>query len=189
MEKKLIRINENELRRIINDTIKKAINEDISNANDPFTEAMNSLTEAYSLVSKARNLFLESARNSNDEVREMLKYFQNTIQKINTQIQNIIYFGESDYPDDEIFENFDNTKTIKDNAKQNERFAMSLLTSGNEKQLYNVGQKVDGNGLGFKDGIIVNTYTENGYFYYEVKYFIGKKPFTKVLRQKDIKIL
>ena len=26
---------------------------------------------------------------------------------------------------------FDNTKTIKDNAKQNERFAMSLLTSGN----------------------------------------------------------
>ncbi len=83
---------------------------------------------------------------------------------------------------------FDNTKTIKDNAKQNERFAMSLLTSGNETQLYRVGQKVDGNGLGFKDGIIVNTYTENGYIYYEVKYFIGKKTFTKVLRQKDIKI-
>ncbi len=103
MEKKLIRINENELRRIINDTIKKAINEDISNANDPFTEAMNSLNEAYSLVSKARNLFSERARNSNDEVSKMLKYFDTTIQKINSEIQNIIYYGESDYPDDENF--------------------------------------------------------------------------------------
>ena len=103
MEKKLIRINENELRRIINDTIKKAINEDISNANDPFTEAMNSLTEAYSLVSKARNLFSERAINSNDEVSKMLKYFDTTIQKINSEIQNIIYYGESDYPDDENF--------------------------------------------------------------------------------------
>ena len=103
MEKKLIRINENELRRIINDTIKKAINEDISNANDPFTEAMNSLTEAYSLVSKARNSFLESGRNSNDEVRKMLRYFETTIQKISSEIQNIIYYGKSNYPDDENF--------------------------------------------------------------------------------------
>lgn len=103
MEKKLIRINENELRRIINDTIKKAINEDISNANDPFTEAMNALDQAYSLVSKARNLFSERARNSNDEVSKMLKYFDTTIQKINSEIQNIIYYGESDYPDDENF--------------------------------------------------------------------------------------
>ena len=103
MEKKLIRINENELRRIINDTIKKAINEDISNANDPFTEAMNALDQAYSLVAKARNLFLKCGMTSNEEVGEMLKYFDTTIQKINSEIQNIIYYGESDYPDDENF--------------------------------------------------------------------------------------
>ena len=84
---------------------------------------------------------------------------------------------------------FDNTKSVKDNAKQNERFAMSLLVSGNETQLYSVGQTVDGNGLGFKDGTIANTYTENGYVYYEVKHLIGKKTFTKVLRQKDIKVI
>ena len=90
-------------KKYINDTIKKAINEDISNANDPFTEAMNALDQAYSLVAKARNLFSERARNSNDEVSKMLKYFDTTIQKINSEIQNIIYYGESDYPDDENF--------------------------------------------------------------------------------------
>ena len=84
---------------------------------------------------------------------------------------------------------FDNTKTVKDNSKQNERFVMSLLVSGNETQLYSVGQTVNGNGLGFNVGTLDTVYTENGYFYYEVKYFIGKKTFTKVLRQKDIKIL
>lgn len=84
---------------------------------------------------------------------------------------------------------FDNTKTVKDNSKQNERFAMDLLVSGNETQLYRVGQTVDGNGFGFNVGTIDDVYSENGYIYYEIKYFIGKKPFTKVLRQKDIKIL
>lgn len=84
---------------------------------------------------------------------------------------------------------FDNTKTVKDNSKQNERFVMGLLVSGNETQLYRVGQTVDGNGLGFNVGTIDGVYTENGYTYYEVKHFIGKKTFTKVLRQKDIKIL
>ena len=84
---------------------------------------------------------------------------------------------------------FDNTKSVKDNAKQNERFAMSLLVSGNETQLYSVGQTVNGNGLGFNVGTIDNVYTENGYVYYEVKHLIGKKTFTKVLRQKDIKVI
>lgn len=83
---------------------------------------------------------------------------------------------------------FDNTKKIKESSKMNEEFVMSLLTVGNEKQIFNIGQKVDGNGLGFKDGIITDVYKENGYIRYEVEYKLDKF-YKKILRQQDVSII
>jgi hypothetical protein len=83
---------------------------------------------------------------------------------------------------------FDNTKKIKDSSKVNEEFVMSLLTVGNETQKFNIGQKVDGNGNGFKNGIITDVYEENGYIRYEVEYKLDKK-YKKILRQQDISII
>ena len=103
MGKKIIKLTENDLYNAIKQTVIKILNEDVNNSNNDFTEAMNALDQAYSLVAKARNLFLKCGMTSNEEVGEMLKYFDTTIQKINSEIQNIIYYGVSDYPDDENF--------------------------------------------------------------------------------------
>lgn len=82
---------------------------------------------------------------------------------------------------------FDNTRIIKQQARQNQAFAEILSTKGNETQTYNIGQQVDGNGLGFTKGVITEIYTENGYIYYVVTYKVKRKEYTKALRQQDIK--
>lgn len=84
---------------------------------------------------------------------------------------------------------FDKTITIKRQSKANETFVASLYKSGTEKQLYKVGQTVSGNGLGFKSGVIIDAYNDNGYVYYVVSYKVGRKEYTKTLRQTDINII
>lgn len=83
---------------------------------------------------------------------------------------------------------FDNTRRTKQQARQNQAFAERLSTKGDEKQVYNVGQQVDGNGLGFAKGVITDIYTVNGYKYYIVTYKVRRKEYTKTLRQQDIKL-
>lgn len=85
---------------------------------------------------------------------------------------------------------FDNTYTIKRESKANEILATSLYKRGEEKHLYKVGQTVDGNGLGFTRGVIVDVYEVDGFIYYVVEYKLTprvKKTYQKTLRQNDIK--
>ena len=87
---------------------------------------------------------------------------------------------------------FDNTDTIKRQSKENENFAATLYKRGEEKQLYKVGQTVNGNGLGFKSGVIVDFYKVNGFIYYVVEYKLtprAKKTYQKTFRQIDINII
>lgn len=87
---------------------------------------------------------------------------------------------------------FDNTSTIKRESKANEIFATTLYKRGEEKQLYKVGQTVDGNGLGFTHGVIVDVYEVNGFIYYVVEYKLtprSRKTFQKTFRQIDINII
>lgn len=65
---------------------------------------------------------------------------------------------------------------------------ISKIECGNEKQLYCVGDVVDGNGLGFYTGTIIDTYVNNGYMCYVVEYRLPKcrKTYHITLRQKDI---
>lgn len=63
------------------------------------------------------------------------------------------------------------------------------IQSGNELQLYQVGQIVDGSGNGFYKGEIIEVYQENGFFYYVINYKLSeraRKAYTQTLRQKDI---
>lgn len=87
--------------------------------------------------------------------------------------------------------NFDNTLSVKKFAETQE--AKNILNDnfhGNEKQLYKVGDFVDGNGHGFNIGKIIDLYKNNGCFCYVVEYKIkpkARKTFKMILRQKDIK--
>lgn len=84
---------------------------------------------------------------------------------------------------------FDNTAAIKRQSKANETFAAALYKGGAEKQLYKVGQTVNGSGFGFNRGVIVDAYEFNGFIYYVVEYKLtprAKKTYQKTLRQKDI---
>ena len=59
------------------------------------------------------------------------------------------------------------------------------IPSGNEKQLYNVGQKVCSTELSpvcCCDREIIGLYKENGYFYY----LVNMGDYTRIFRQKDI---
>lgn len=83
---------------------------------------------------------------------------------------------------------FDNTLSVRELAKR------TILKDepGNEVQLYNIGQKVDGYGHGFYFGTIVEVYEENGYIRYVVEYKLkprARKTYTKTLRQIDIKLI
>ena len=85
---------------------------------------------------------------------------------------------------------FDNTISVKREAQK----AAYLLNdeSGNETALYKIGQKVDGNGLGFSVGEITDVYGQNGYVRYIITYKISpraRKVYQKTLRQQDIKII
>lgn len=87
--------------------------------------------------------------------------------------------------------NFDNTLNIKKFAETQE--AKNILNDnfhGSEKQLYKIGDLVDGNGHGFNTGKIIDVYKNNGFFCYVVEYKIkprSRKTFKTTLRQKDIK--
>ena len=87
---------------------------------------------------------------------------------------------------------FDNTSAIKRQSKENETFAAALYKSGTEKQLYKVGQTVNGKGFGFTSGVIVDAYEVNGFIYYVVEYKLtprAKKTYQKTFRQIDINII
>ena len=87
--------------------------------------------------------------------------------------------------------NFDNTLSVKKFAETQE--AKNILNDnfhGNEKQLYKVGDFVDGNEHGFDIGKIIDVYKNNGFFCYVIEYKIkpkARKTFKMTLRQKDIK--
>ena len=87
--------------------------------------------------------------------------------------------------------NFDNTLSVKKFAETQE--AKNILNDnfhGNEKQLYKIGDLVDGNGHGFNTGKIIDVYKNNGFYCYVVEYKIkpkARKTFKMTLRQKDIK--
>ena len=87
---------------------------------------------------------------------------------------------------------FDNTHTIKQESKANEIFATKLYKRGDEKRLYKIGQTVNGDGLGFTRGVIIDFYEMNGFIYYVVEYKLtprAKKTFQKTFRQIDINII
>ena len=87
---------------------------------------------------------------------------------------------------------FDNTKSVRDFAKTEEAKRLLYIPKGNEKQLYSIGQKVNGNGYGFNEGIIIDVWCENGYFRYKVEYKLkpkARKKFTQNLRQIDIVVI
>lgn len=87
--------------------------------------------------------------------------------------------------------NFDNTLNIKKFAETQE--AKNILNDnfhGSEKQLYKIGDLVNGNGHGFNTGKIIDVYKHNGFYCYVVEYKIkpkARKTFKMTLRQKDIK--
>lgn len=87
--------------------------------------------------------------------------------------------------------NFDNTLNVKKFAETQD--AKNILNNnfhGSEKQLYKVGDLVDGNGHGFNTGKVIDVYKNNGFFCYVVEYKIkprSRKTFKTTLRQKDIK--
>jgi hypothetical protein len=80
----------------------------------------------------------------------------------------------------------DNTLQIKQDASKN--LALLNIKEGKEQLTYKIGETVDGNGLGFNKGVIIDAYMENGYCRYIVSYKLGRKVFNKTLRQKDIKL-
>lgn len=83
---------------------------------------------------------------------------------------------------------FDNTLKVREEAKK----IVLPYESGNETQLYEVGQKVDGYGHGFYTGTIIEVYQENGYFRYVVEYKLkprSRKKYTQILRQIDIVLI
>lgn len=79
---------------------------------------------------------------------------------------------------------YDNTLTTKTEANR----AVLDPTVGNETCLYKIGMKVNGEGLGFKQGVITDVYRQNGYYYYVIEYTSKSQIFIKTLRQKDISI-
>lgn len=89
--------------------------------------------------------------------------------------------------------NFDNTKSIRDFARTAEaEKILNEVVDGKEKQLYSVGQTVDGDGFGFYTGKIIEVYKQCGYFYYIIEYKLkpkARKTFKQTLRQKDIIII
>lgn len=84
--------------------------------------------------------------------------------------------------------NFDNTKSIQNFARTAE--AEKILNnscSGNETQLYNLGDTVKS--MYFDNGKIIDIYVQNGFYYYVCEYKLkpkARKTFTKTLRTKDI---
>lgn len=85
---------------------------------------------------------------------------------------------------------FDNTFSVKREAQK----AAYLLNdeSGNETALYKIGQKVDGNGLGFSVGEITDVYGQNGYVIYIITYKLSpraRETYTKTIRQQDVRII
>jgi len=87
---------------------------------------------------------------------------------------------------------FDNTKAVRDFAKTAEAERLLYIPKGTEKQLYKIGERVDGNGHGFNEGIIIDVYENNGYFRYIVEYKLkpkARKKFTMTLRQCDIVVI
>ena len=85
---------------------------------------------------------------------------------------------------------FGNTLSIKRLAHSAETQALINNTNtGNESQEYTIGQCVNCINYRF-NGTIVDTYNQNGYWYYTVEYKLNskaRKTFTKSMRQSDIK--
>lgn len=85
---------------------------------------------------------------------------------------------------------YDNTLKIRDwcNSSEGKKAEKELFApiNGNEKQLYSIGNIVDGNGLGFYTGKIVDVYCKCGFWYYRVEYKLGRKKYQDILRQSDI---
>lgn len=89
--------------------------------------------------------------------------------------------------------NFDNTKSVRDFAKTPEaQRILNEVVDGKEKQLYSIGQTVNGEGHGFYTGKIIDVYCQCGYYRYVIEYKLkpkARKTFTKTLRQIDIKVI
>lgn len=91
-----------------------------------------------------------------------------------------------------IFENleFDNTSSVKAFAQTEEaKRILDEVVDGKEQQLYQIGDNVNGDGLGFYIGTIIDVYKQCGYIYYVVEYKLkpkARKTFRQTLRTKDI---
>lgn len=87
---------------------------------------------------------------------------------------------------------YDNTEKVASEAMEAVKNGILRNISGNERQIFQIGQIIDGNGFGFAEGKIIDIYNDNGYYYYVVEFRHSKKArktYTKILRQKDIKLL
>lgn len=83
--------------------------------------------------------------------------------------------------------NFDNTLQVKQFAQTQQAkdiLNMVNIPTGRQTQLYNIGSKVNANGI--DNAIITDTYKQNGYVYYVISWKHGKKVFTSNERQQDL---
>lgn len=85
---------------------------------------------------------------------------------------------------------FDNTASVRKFAQTEEaKKILDDIPNGRESQLYKVGDIVDGDGLGFYNGKIVDVYSQYGYYYYVVEYKLkskARKKYHTTIRQRDV---
>lgn len=84
--------------------------------------------------------------------------------------------------------NFDNTLSVKRQAELVEASGLlDRVLIGNQKQLYHIGDTVEGNG--WTSGVIVDVWNDNGFYYYECETRRGRKTYTHRERQQNLTLL
>ena len=80
---------------------------------------------------------------------------------------------------------FDNTKSVHDfaNSPEGQKILNNMLI-GNETQIHQVGDIVNGNG--YSNATITEVYKQNGFYYYVCEWKIKKQIYHDTLRNKDI---
>jgi len=81
---------------------------------------------------------------------------------------------------------FDNTLQVKNfaNSPEGQVILNTPAPRGNEKQLKNIGDKVNGNG--YDNAKIIDIYKQNGFFYYVCEWKVKKNIYHETQRNKDI---
>jgi len=85
---------------------------------------------------------------------------------------------------------FDNTKSVRDFARTAEAEKILSVPKGKEEKLFDVGDIVSTTEdcpYNLDSGKIVSFYNDNGYYYYEVEFLVGKrKKNTKTFKTRHL---